>query len=157
MNFVSLSSPEENRELPQSEPSGMEAQDCVILVVDDDPAMRSLLHDVLCDRGCQVVEAADAEEARVQIRYQHPQVVIADLNMPGGGFAFIRELRVLVPSCRIILITAFGTAQTKVQAQEHGVAAYLEKPVRMANLKAAVCQACPLNQLLLCKQTDEHP
>ena len=61
--------------------------------------------------------------------------------MPAGGLDYVRRLLSLVPRCPIILMTAFGEATTRTEAMQWGVAAYFDKPVRMAEVKGAV-QRC---------------
>ena len=121
----------------------VEAQCCVILVVDDDDAMRSLLADELGEFGCCVVQAADGVEAFSQLQNTTPNLVVTDLNMKAGGFEFVKNLKINIPECRVIVVTAFGDAHTKVTAKDVGVDGYFDKPVRMADLKALVKEVCP--------------
>ena len=121
----------------------MEADCCVIMVVDDDDAMRSLLMDELTEFGCSVVQAADGGEAFLQLQVKTPNLVVTDLNMKSGGFEFVRSLKIAIPECPVIVVTAFGDAQTQVMAKDVGVAGYFDKPVRMADLKALVAEVCP--------------
>ena len=118
---------------------------CVILVVDDDEAMRSLLVDELSDYGCCVVEAADGEEALSQIQDKAPSLVVTDLHMKFGGFDFIKNVKTAIPDCRVIVVTAFGDAQTHGIAKDLGVDGYFDKPVRMDDLKNLVTKICPIS------------
>jgi DNA-binding response OmpR family regulator len=118
---------------------------CQILVVDDDAAMRSLLVDELQEQGCRVIEASDGKDARDQLQTLTPDLIITDFKMPGGGFEFIQNLQRTVPRCPIVLITAFGDSHTKAKAQECGVMAYMDKPVRIADLKASLTHICQMN------------
>jgi len=118
---------------------------CNILVVDDDAAMRSLLVDELQERGCRVIEASNGKDALIQLQTLTPDLIITDLKMPWGGFDFCRNLQHTVPGCPIVLITAFGDSQTKATARECGVIAYMEKPVRIADLKASLTHICYMN------------
>ena len=118
---------------------------CNILVIDDDAAMRSLLVDELQERGCRVTEASNGKEAMMQLQTVTPDLVITDLKMPGGGFDFCRNLQRTIPGCPILLVTAFGDSQTKAKARECGVIAYMEKPVRIADLKASLTHICLMN------------
>lgn len=110
----------------------------VLLLVEDDKEMRSLLCDELWDLGAGIVEAGDGAEALERVSDSHPDLILTDLRMPAGGLDYIVRLRTLAPYCPIILMTAFGDATTKQDALKHGVAAYFDKPVRMADLKAAI-------------------
>ncbi len=118
---------------------------CQILVVDDDAAMRSLLVDELQEQGCHVFEASDGKDALFQLQTFTPDLIITDLKMPDGGFGFIRNLQKILPGCPIVLITAFGDSHTKTQARECGVIAYMDKPVRIANLKDSLAHICQMN------------
>jgi len=110
----------------------------VLLVVEDDHAMRSLLCDELWDLGVRILEAEDGDEALQHIADQKPDLILTDLRMPAGGFDYVARLRTMAPGCPIILMTAFGDAQTKGDALQAGVAAYFDKPVRMDDLKNAI-------------------
>lgn len=120
----------------------MSDRPCLIMIVDDDPAMRSLLADGLQDQGCQVVELPNGSEALSRIKAMAPDLIITDLKMPVGGFEYLQELRAAAPQCPIVLVTAFGDAQTKAKALECGVSIYLDKPVRISTLKAALNRIC---------------
>lgn len=124
---------------------------CMLLVIDDDPAMRTLLSDELSDEGCRVIEAGDGKQALGQLKFFTPDLVITDFRMPYGGFEFLASLRIAVPETPIILVTAFGDSRTKAMAIERGVNMYLDKPVRMAELKAAMSQVCKISQ---CRNAD---
>ena len=113
-------------------------QPIVLLIVEDDPAMRSLLCDELWDLGYRIMEAADGDQALDQIAECRPDLILTDLRMPAGGLDYIARIHTLSPHCPIILMTAFGSAETKAQAIRYGVAAYFDKPVRIADLKAAI-------------------
>ena len=117
----------------------------VLLVVEDDREMRSLLCDELWDLGLQIKEASDGHEALQLALDCQPDLILTDLRMPAGGLDYVARLRDVAPSCPIILMTAFGDAKTRAQAQQSGVAAYFDKPVRMHELKAAIRQVLKLD------------
>ncbi len=110
----------------------------VILLVEDDSEMRSLLCDELWDLGCRIVEARDGDEALQRISDARPDVIVTDLRMPAGGLDYVARLRTFAPNSPIILMTAFGDATTKAAALKGGVVAYFDKPVRLADLKTAI-------------------
>ncbi|NKB82332.1 MAG: response regulator [Nitrospirales bacterium] len=112
----------------------------MILVVDDDMAMRRLLGDVLRDAGCLVIEAANGAEALTQLNMVTPDLVVTDLKMHSGGFEYIRNLKTTLPKCPVIVVTAFGDAHSKKQAMESGVAAYFDKPMHIGDLKKTIWQ-----------------
>jgi CheY-like chemotaxis protein len=110
----------------------------VLLVAEDDKEMRSLLCDELGDLGCRIVEAGDGNEAIERARETAPSLILTDLRMPGGGLGYIGRLRIVMPTCPIVLITAFGDPSVRETSQRFGISAYFDKPVRMAELKASV-------------------
>lgn len=110
----------------------------VILLVEDDREMRSLLCDELWDLGYHLKEAPSGDDALRAVLDSPPDLIITDLRMPAGGFDYLARLRNFAPSCPIILMTSFGDAKTKARALEEGVAAYFDKPLRIAELKATI-------------------
>lgn len=120
-------------------------QAIVLLVVEDDKAMRSLLCDELYDLGLRIVEAEDGDEALNKVQQQKPDLILTDLRMPAGGLDYVSRLQVVAPGCPIILMTAFGDAQTKAQALKLGVSVYFDKPVRLSALKTAITELLGLD------------
>jgi DNA-binding response OmpR family regulator len=110
----------------------------VLLLVEDDTDMRSLLCDELSEMGHRIVEATNADQALRYVVDHTPTLVLSDLRMPAGGMGYVSRLRKSAPEVPIILMTAFGDAQTKADALALGVAAYFDKPVRISELKSAM-------------------
>ena len=101
-----------------------------ILVVDDEPAMRLLLTSVLTDDGHVVTAAASGTEALQLVQRHHYQVVITDLRMPGlSGLEVLAAVRRDDPDTAVILLTAFGSVESAVEAMRKGAAHYLLKPL----------------------------
>ena len=109
-----------------------------ILLVDDDPAMRSLISDELKDEGYRVVQAADGLAALESLGPVAPDLIITDLRMPHGGMSLIAKFKATVPRAPVILMTAFGDKDTESLAYKWGASAYFNKPVRMGELKEAI-------------------
>lgn len=102
-----------------------------ILVVDDDADMRELVHDMLKDRGHQVTMAGSGAEALKVLGEQDVAVVLTDLRMKGmQGLELLAEIRRANPDIGVILMTAFGSVETAVEAMKHGASDYLTKPVK---------------------------
>ena len=120
-------------------------QSCTILVVDDDEAMRTLLVDALEEKGCRVIGSANAADALNVLKAVVPNVIVTDLKMPGGGFPYLRRLQEGAPHCPIVVMTAYGDSQSKAKALECGARGYFEKPLRISDLKAWICQTCLVN------------
>jgi DNA-binding response OmpR family regulator len=117
-----------------------ERKAAVVLVVEDDQDMRSLLCDELWSEGYQLREAKDGDEALQLVLQSVPDLVLTDLKMPAGGFDYISRLKTFAQNCPIVVMTAFGGTQTKAEALKWGASAYFDKPVRLADLKATVKQ-----------------
>src|SRR5712691_1524895 len=107
----------------------------VIVVVDDEPAIRDLLEDVFSERGHTVSSAGNVSDGLAACSAVHPNVVIVDMIMPGGtGVDLIRALRRAPPSPRIVAMSGGGTEggfDLLEKASEAGADVTLRKPVRM--------------------------
>jgi CheY-like chemotaxis protein len=113
-------------------------QGVVLLIVEDDHAMRSLLCDELWDLGYRIIEAADGDEALERIEKSSPDLILTDLRMVAGGLDYVMRLRTMAPACPIILMTAFGDPRTRSEALRAGVSVYFDKPVHISDVKAAI-------------------
>jgi CheY-like chemotaxis protein len=110
----------------------------VLLVVEDDKEMRSLLCDELWGEGYHLREAKNGDEALAAVMESTPDLILTDLKMPAGGLDYVNRLRTFAPYCPIILMTAFGDMQLKAAALRSGATAYFDKPVRVSELKATI-------------------
>ncbi|MBI3794342.1 MAG: sigma-54-dependent Fis family transcriptional regulator [Nitrospinae bacterium] len=100
-----------------------------ILVVDDDPNMRVSLCEALARCGYDVESAPDAVTALRQIETKDYRVVITDIRMPGrSGLELLDDVKASRPETSVILITAYGTVETAVEAIRKGADDYLLKP-----------------------------
>jgi CheY-like chemotaxis protein len=110
----------------------------LVLVVEDDAELRSLLCEVVRELGLQVTEATDGNGAIRTIMDGEPHVVLSSLRIPGGGFEYVRTVRALYPSCLIILLGGLGDHHAKAEALACGVRAFLAKPVSVLDLQRAI-------------------
>jgi CheY-like chemotaxis protein len=115
-----------------------ERESTVVLIVEDDREMRSLLCDELCDLGLSIKEASDGDEALRLVLDARPSLILTDLRMPAGGLDYISRLRTFAPGVPMVLLTSFGDPQTKADALAIGVEAYFDKPVRLSELRGAI-------------------
>lgn len=100
-----------------------------ILVIDDDAEIRYSLARVLSSRGWQVSEAASGELGIVAVKKAPPDVVFLDIRMGGmSGLEALQHIRSANPRQLVILMTAFGTAQTAIEAMKYGAFDYIMKP-----------------------------
>jgi DNA-binding response OmpR family regulator len=110
-----------------------------LLVVEDDPEMRDLLRKVLEKEGYAVSVASGTHEAVASLTQTRFDLVVTDLVMPGnGGLEILRVIREGDPALPVIIITAFGDWGSYSRALEMGAAAFISKPLRMAELIAAI-------------------
>jgi len=101
-----------------------------ILVVDDDEGVRSFLADALELDHHSVTQAASGEEAIDRLTAQSHHLLITDLRMPGqGGLALLRRARADWPEMETLVLTAYGTVQSAVEAMKLGVFDFLQKPL----------------------------
>ena len=113
-----------------------------ILLIDDDPDVRSTLADVLRERGYEVIVASDGEQGLVAFRHHAPDLVITDLVMPNkDGIETIVEIRRQQPRARIIAISGGGRQSLERlldAAKEIGATETLAKPFSTARLVSVV-------------------
>ncbi len=110
-----------------------------ILVVDDEPKLGQLVAEMLQVDGHQVARAAGGREALERLAADSYDVVITDLRMPEvDGLAVLRSARARAPAAEVVVMTAYGTAQSAVEAMKSGAADYLVKPFSMDELRLRV-------------------
>ena len=108
----------------------MSARAARVLVVDDEPAVRSALRVNLARAGYDVALASSAEEALRGLREKAADVVLTDVTMPGaGGLHLLETLRQDRPELPVILMTGHGSVESAVAAMKAGASDYIIKPV----------------------------
>lgn len=117
---------------------GPNGKELSILVADDDAAMRSLVSDELKEDGYHIFQVSNGLEALGCLVQFSPDLIITDLRMLYGGMSLIDRFKTLAPRIPVILLTAFGDKDTESLAYKWGASAYLNKPVRMEELKNTV-------------------
>ncbi len=121
----------------------------LVLVVDDDVSVRRVMKMQLEEAGYQVALAEDAKQAQVIINERRPKLVITDLRMPGmSGLDLLRQIRDEHLETTVILITAFGSVETAVEAMKAGAYDYVMKPIDYDALVLAVHRAMERQNLL---------
>ncbi len=109
-----------------------------VLVVDDEPQIRRVLRTTLTSHGYAVVEARTGDEALEQIRSEHVDLILLDVNMPGrSGLETCREIR-STSDIPIIMLTVRNTERDKVQALDAGADDYVVKPFGSEELMARI-------------------
>jgi len=113
-----------------------------ILVVDDNTRARQSMADVLRAAGHEVQACAGAIEALKVIEKQSFDVIITDLQMPGmNGLEFIRTLESRQVESQVVMVTAFASVSSAVEAMRHGAFDYIEKPFDALQLETLVQRA----------------
>jgi len=120
----------------------METSGPRVLVVDDDATSRRLLEVRLRAMECQVVQAADGQEALAAVQQEVPALILLDLQMPRmGGMELLRKLQqdgIIVP---VIVITAYGSIEAAVEAMKEGAYDFIPKPFDPKHLEIVVRKA----------------
>jgi DNA-binding NtrC family response regulator len=113
-----------------------------ILVVDDEPDMRSALSHALHRCGFEVESAASGSEAVTKFKKNTYSLVVSDIRMPGmSGVQLLEKIRNISLAIPVIMITAYGTINNAVEAMQEGAADYILKPFSFETLEAAVKKA----------------
>ena len=120
-----------------------------ILLVDDDPGIVDTLSRVLTDEGYEVAVENRGDAGFTRAASESFNTVITDLKMPGlSGLELVRQLHAARPRLPIILITAFGTTQTAIEATKFGAYDYLLKPFEIPQLLDLIHRAVNSNRLM---------
>ncbi len=121
----------------------------LVLVVDDDSSVRRVMKMQLEEAGFQVQLAADAVECQTLLNERRPKLVITDLRMPGmSGLELLRHIRDQHMDTTVIVITAFGTVESAVEAMKSGAYDYVTKPIDYEALVLVVDRAMERQNLL---------
>ena len=113
-----------------------------ILVIDDEAAMCELLADDLRRREFEVATKTSAEEALNEVRRQDFHVVLTDFKMPRmDGLTFCRELNQIRPEIPVVVMTAFGSMETAIEAIRAGAYDFVTKPIEMQVLALTLARA----------------
>ena len=113
-----------------------------VLVVDDEPDLRTLYELTLLREGYRIDTAADLQEARALLNDKRFDVVITDMRLPDGlGIALLHSLKAQQRPERVIVMTAYGSAENAVEALKAGAFDYLTKPVDLKQFRAVVASA----------------
>ncbi len=110
-----------------------------ILVVDDEEWMRDACGQILQPEGFEVITAADGPTGQELARRHSPDLVLADLKMPGmDGLAYLEAVKAFAPDVVGIVITGYATLEIAVEAMKAGAYDFLAKPFKPADLRAVV-------------------
>jgi DNA-binding NtrC family response regulator len=130
-----------------------------ILVVDDEVGIRELLSEILFDEGYRVHLAENAAQARSFREHRMPDLVLLDIWMPDmDGLTLLKEWvaqeRLTMP---VVMMSGHGTIETAMEAMRIGATDFLEKPIALQKLLAAVAKAIKQGVPVLTKKVVEEP
>src|SRR5580704_9263088 len=125
-----------------------------LLIVEDDESLRLIVQMQLEKLGYVAASAADAEQALEILKQSHHSLVITDLQLPGmSGIELLKRIQVDFPGIPVIVVTAFGTIQSAVNAMKAGAYDYITKPIHGHELSALV--KCALHQHRLMNEVEK--
>ena len=127
----------------------VDANAATVLVVDDEAANVASLERIFRRENMRVLTASGAKEALEVARSHRVEVVLTDLMMPGiSGLELLRALRKVAPDTEVVMMTAYGTVETAVQAMREGAYDFVEKPLKRMTIVKSVRKAAE-RQLLV--------
>jgi UDP-3-O-[3-hydroxymyristoyl] N-acetylglucosamine deacetylase len=127
-----------------------------VLVVDDEPQIRTSLRGILAEEGLRVLEAEDGRQALDLIHRENPEVVLLDIWMPEvDGLQLLQQLHEEQSSPAVIMISGHGNIETAVKATKLGAFDFIEKPFSLDGLVRVVNRALD-HQAAVLRQA-EHP
>src|SRR5881394_849964 len=120
-----------------------------VLVVDDEPGIVDSLHTIFERESLRVLTAGSGTAALEILRREPISVLITDLMMPGmSGLDLLKASKSVSPETETILMTAYGTVETAVEAMKEGAYDFVTKPLKRANVTRAVSKALEKRTLL---------
>jgi DNA-binding NtrC family response regulator len=120
-----------------------------ILVVDDESKMRHILKIMLSLEGHDVEGAQDGETALAMVRERPYDLVISDIRMPGmDGLVLLDHIQAMQVPCPVIIITAYATIDSAVEAMKRGAVDYITKPFEESHIILTVEKALGISKIL---------
>ena len=119
-----------------------------VLIVDDERTLARAVKAFLVESGYEAEVAADAEQALGLLETLRPDVVFADVRLPGmSGIELLKRIQEFDPAIAVVMMTAYGTIEGAVEAVKLGAFDYLKKPVDLEELKLLADRAHETSQL----------
>jgi two-component system response regulator HydG len=124
-------------------------REITVLVVDDEPSNLTSLRKIFERESMRVFTAESAKDALEIARKHRVEVVLTDLMMPGAnGVELLRAMKEIAPDTEIVLMTAYGTVETAVQAMREGAYDFVEKPLKRMSIVKSVQKAAERQSLV---------
>ncbi|MEW6457191.1 MAG: sigma-54 dependent transcriptional regulator [Acidobacteriota bacterium] len=119
-----------------------------ILIVDDEEGIRNILSKVLREEGFSIETAIDGKEGMEKAVKFAPDIILLDLKLPDrNGIEILQEIKKIIPHTNVIILTAYGTIRSAVEATKLGAFDYLSKPVDNEELILIIKRALELSDL----------
>ncbi len=113
-----------------------------ILIIDDDDALRKSFHKLLTEEGYDIESAASGEAGLKCLSRVMPDLVIADMRLPGmNGFEIFKAVHKIEPRLPVIIMTAYGSTETAIEATKMGAFDYILKPFEIPDMLSVIAQA----------------
>ena len=110
-----------------------------ILIIEDEAKMRRLMELNLGDDGFKTLSAGDAETGLKMLATEPVHLVLTDLKLPGmSGLEFLQTAKQQNPALPVVVMTAFGSVETAVEAMKAGASDYVLKPFSLAEMRMVV-------------------
>ncbi|RME50809.1 MAG: sigma-54-dependent Fis family transcriptional regulator [Deltaproteobacteria bacterium] len=123
-------------------------EEAEILVVDDESNMRKVLSAILRREGYRVTSAATGAEALAWLATHRAAAVLTDLRMPGmDGLTLLKEINATDPQLPVIILTAYGTVNSAVEALKEGAFDYIQKPFEQEEIRQVIAKAVRTERL----------
>jgi len=113
-----------------------------ILIVEDETSLREVLKILLEDEGYETISASDGQDGIRRIQEDIFDIVITDIKMPrADGFEVLKKVKEISPTSIVIMITAFGTTESTIEAMKLGAYDYIHKPFKIDEIRLIVNKA----------------
>jgi putative two-component system response regulator len=126
----------------------MIGKQAMILVTDDEAAVRQLLRETLAREGYQCLEAFNAQRAMEELQKNEVELVILDIKMPGkSGVQLLSEIRISYPDTMVIMATSITDTSTAIHCMRLGAYDYITKPFNLDEVVLSVDKALEKRRL----------
>ena len=113
-----------------------------VLIVEDDRSNLESLERLFSREGYRIITANDAKTGLDLMRKQRTHVVVTDLMMPGlSGMDLLKAIKTISPETEVVMMTAYGTVETAVEAMRAGAYDFVEKPLKRMQITKTVAKA----------------
>ncbi|MFT3783760.1 MAG: sigma 54-interacting transcriptional regulator [Nibricoccus sp.] len=129
-----------------------------VLIVDDLLSIHEMLDAVIQPTGFATSFATDGEKALVRYKAEKPDIVLADIDMkPMDGITLLKQLRLFDPNAVVIIMTAYASTESAIQALKYGSFDYLQKPFRVDELISTLKRGLEYKQFSAERTTSTPP